>query len=439
MRHRAMWTGAITLVAGLSLIACTGGSSDGGSASTTKAPPPKKPEPPALEAGRGPDGPLPTLLAVQAHFTSQGGKTTPLPAKLIFLRKDGDTWWREEIQDPESNVFHKAIAWRDGVLTIGAEVAPKPATLKHWTRGDDGSWTAETLWSVAWEGTRFNRLRDLEIGDVDGDGKDDLVIATHDKGVVAVGREGESGWTFTEMDATADTFVHEVEIGDVDGDGKPEFYVTPSDRNKASGVSQPGGVRRYDPSGDTFVGAEVVHWDESHAKEILVHDLDGDGTDELYVVLEAHIVKDEAGKKQRVDPVRIVRAAPGPDGTWTKTVVAELDDDQCRFLVPGDVDGDGQDELIAAGFKSGLWRLEPQADGTLKPELIDADSSGFEHATHVADLDGDGALEIYVAADDQKLFRVYSWSGTGFDRAEVAPIGPARNSHITWNLQDGTF
>ena len=32
---------------------------------------------------------------------------------------------------------------------------------------------------------------------------------------------------------------------------------------------------------------------------------------------------------------------------------------------------------------------------------IDADSSGFEHAAYVADLDGDGTLELYVAADDQ--------------------------------------
>ena len=34
-------------------------------------------------------------------------------------------------------------------------------------------------------------------------------------------------------------------------------------------------------------------------------------------------------------------------------------------------------------------------------ELIDADSSGFEHAAGIADLDGDGRPELYVAADDQ--------------------------------------
>ena len=38
-------------------------------------------------------------------------------------------------------------------------------------------WTSETLWTRKWGG-KFNRLRDVEIGDVNGDGKDDIVIAT---------------------------------------------------------------------------------------------------------------------------------------------------------------------------------------------------------------------------------------------------------------------
>src|SRR5690606_9368680 len=106
-------------------------------------------------------------------------RPVPRPAKLVILRKgEANTWSREEIEDPDSNVFHKAMAWRGGVLTIGAARAPEPATLKYWSRGAAG-WEATTVWSVAWEGAKFNRLRDLEIGDVDGDGQDELVIATH--------------------------------------------------------------------------------------------------------------------------------------------------------------------------------------------------------------------------------------------------------------------
>lgn len=385
---------------------------------------------------RGPKEPLPTLIVSQAHF-QMTGKPKPLPAKIVLLRNQGDTWFRDEFTDEEANVFHKAIAWRDGILTIGAETSPKPATLKHWKRVK-GAWKGKTLWSQAWEGAKFNRLRDLEIGDVTGDGHDNIVIATHDQGVVAVGTEGEDGWTFVEMDQRADTFVHEIEIGDVDGDGVTEFYATPSARNKASGASQPGSVWRYDFKDGAFVGSAVVDFTDSHAKEILVTDQDGNGTDELYVVREGHKEKDADGVMQLIDPVRIVRFTPD-GGAWTDNVVATLQDDQCRFLLSGDVDGDGVTELIAAGFKSGLWLLEPKADGTFDNVLIDADSGGFEHATHVADLDGDGKLEIYVAADEQKEFRKYTWNGTSFDRTFIDKIGPDANSHITWNIQDGVF
>jgi hypothetical protein len=427
--------GLAALLAGL--VAC----------SSTETPPPA---PVAAPAEAAPaemataTTPGPALLMVQAHFDKSGGGLKPLPAKMVIVRKSGDQWQREEITDPEANVFHKAIAWRDGILTIGAEIAPKPATLKLWTK-QGGTWTGKTLWSRAFDGSKFNRFRDLEIGDVTGDGKEDLVLATHDAGVVAVGQEGADGtWTFTEMDARPDTFVHEIEIGDVDGDGKAEFYATPSPRNRASGTSQPGAVVRYDWKDGAFVKTTVVDFTTSHAKEILVDDVDGDGRDELYVVREAEVVakpgqegKDDP-ETERKDPVRIFRFDLW-NGKWTGTTAATLEDEQTRFLVPGDLDGDGKKELVAAGYHSGLWELVPKGDGTFEPTQIDADSGGFEHATHVADLDGDGKLEIYVAADTQKELRRYVWNAETrkFDRTSLGAIGPADRSHITWNLQDG--
>jgi len=49
---------------------------------------------------------------------------------------------------------------------------------------------------------------------------------------------------------------------------------------------------------------------------------------------------------------------------------------------------------------SGLWLLEHRPDNVFKLRLIDAETGGFEHATHITDLDEDGKLEIYVAADN---------------------------------------
>lgn len=413
------------------LAAGCGGTEPPVRADLASARPPAPAPKPAVER---PEGPLPALLVSHSWFEKVGGELVPQPAKLSIWRTDGATWWEEVLEDEGSNVFHKAIPWEGGILTIAAgqlgQEPPRPAQLRHWVKRD-GAWVPTTLWERVWEG-RIQRLRDFELGDLDGDGDDDIVIATHDMGVVAVGTRGADGaWTFEELDPKPDTFVHEIELGDLDGDGRKEIYATPSDRNKSTGESQPGAVVRYDLSQGRWERSTVFAWQETHAKEITVADVDGDGVDELYVVREAQVVKD--GERTRVEaPVRILRAVR-EGAAWKEELVAEIDDRQLRFLVPGDVDHDGRTELVAAGYKSGLWLLEPRPDGTFDASLIDRMSSGYEHATHVADLDGDGKLEIYVAADDQRQIRRYVWDGTTFARERIADIP---DLHITWSLQD---
>lgn len=413
-------------------------------ASHVASTPAQPPVPPPAKKVR-PPGELAGILMSQAQF-AQGadGKPKPGPAKLVLWRTDGTDWWDEVVEDPAANVFHKTIDWRDGLLSISAGALPSgdgkvpPGQLKYWTREGD-AWVGKVLWERAWTG-KFQRLRDMELVDLDGDGKDEVAVATHDMGVVAVLAEGTDGvWTASELDEAVDTFVHEIEVGDVDRDGKKEFYCTPSGRNKASGESQPGAVARYDRKGSGYVRSWVARWDESHAKEILVADVDGDGKDELYVVREGHVEKvgkAKNAKTQLKDPVKILRMDWNGKG-YDEVIVASLEGEaQTRFLLAGDVDHDGRTDLVAAAMDTGLWLLKRSDDGTFQSTVIDANSGGFEHATDLADLDGDGKLEIYVAADKQKQFRRYQWNGTAWDKKVIAPI-PER--HITWSLQDGRF
>ena len=376
-------------------------------------------------------GPFPALLLTQAWFyKGADGKPNPGPARLEIWRNTDQGWTPTRLEDPESNVFHKALAWDGGILTIGGE----KAMLKKWVF-KDGKWAADTLWQKSWGG-KFNRLRDVEIGDVNGDGKDEIVIATHDNGVIAVYSPGSPDGTVVELDPRPDTFVHEIEIGDIDGDGKKEFFATPSGRNKAD-ASQEGGVVMYKWDGATYKRTEVEWSATTHAKELLVTDLDNDKVDDFLVVFEAEL--DAA--KTIVTPVQIRLYTLGKDGKFSYKVIASIDDRQDRFLTAGDLDGDGEIELVAAAMKTGVWVLDRNGgpkDGAWTTTNIDTKSSGFEHVAKITDLDGDGKAELYIAADDQRELKRYTWNATSrtFDRQV---LGKLADETFTWNMEPGRF
>jgi hypothetical protein len=352
------------------------------------------------------------VLAAAVLGKNEDGSPKPLPARAGILARTGGEWSYRFFEDQESNVFHKVLPYgSEGILTLGGT----KAAVKLWR--PDG--TTETLWEADFGG-KFSRMRDAEVGDIYGDGKLSIAVATHDQGVVAVLRpDGTGKFSVEELDRAPETVVHEIEIGDLNGDGVLEIYATPTAPNKVDGTPQPGQVTRYVPAAGE---GRVVVGDlgSRHAKEILVSDVDRDGRDELYVSVEA--VSGGTVEIRRYD------ADTDPAA---ENVVARLDDKLCRFLTPGDVDGDGTTEVVAATHKRGIYLLRPGSPWRM--DLIASDSSGFEHASILADLDSDGRDELYVASDDQGEVRRYDWTPEGWKKEVLVKFDDGLG-RFTWNL-----
>lgn len=386
-------------------------------------------------------GDLPnSLIVAYAQFpVSADGQvgTQPGAARLEIVSRRGGAWVVEAIEDPESNVFHKALWYtpatgKAGILTLGGSAA----IVKLWRHVAGGGWRAETLWKESFGG-RFDRMRDAEVADLYGNGSSAIAVGTHDQGVVAVLRPRGHRFDVERLVRRPNTFIHEIEIGDLDGDGTLEVYATPSEPNKLSGGVQRGSVVRYIPRRARSAAADespvVADLGNRHAKEIFVGDVDGDGRDELYVAVEA-LTRGEDPDVTLVEPVEIRRY----DATTPPTqgrVIARIPDRLCRFLTAGDVDGDGRRELVAAAFRSGLWMLRPgkQAADAWGVDRIDGDSAGFEHAALLSDLDGDGKAELYVAADEQGELRQYQWVDGRPQRRVIIKRREPR-SRLTWNI-----
>jgi len=369
----------------------------------------------------------------QAQFFMEKGAdgkmhAVPGPARLIIYRRAEAGWVEEVLEDPESNVFHKAAFWDPpagdpGVLTIAAT----QAYLKIWRKGDSG-WESESFWNPTFGGN-FDRLRDFEVADVSGDGREDIVVATHDQGVVAV-----VSWVNGTVHAegvcrTKDTFVHEIEVGDVDGDGACEIFATPSQPNKLDGSSQPGRIDMWDFRDRHWAHRGVDVLETCHAKEILCVTLTGEERPVLIASLEG----ERPGSRDPGDSTRI-RLYRFEGDEIVSSDIASLPGQLCRFLTHGDTDGDGAKELIASTKDDGIWKITPvpgRSTGDWKKKLIADGTSGFEHATYLCDLDDDGIDEIYVASDDQGEFRCYWFNGKDYS---YDVIGTFADHPITFNV-----
>ncbi|QDU69512.1 FG-GAP repeat domain-containing protein [Engelhardtia mirabilis] len=336
------------------------------------------------------------------------------------------------------NVFHKALWWEPlygepGILTISANMP----FLQIW-RSKGGAWTPELLWTAN-VGGREQRFRDIEIGDLDGDGQDELAIVTHDRGAVYVLDQTPTGLEAQKLHETEERiFVHEVELGDVDGDGVPEMFVTPSEPNRLDGNHQAGWVDmyRYSAQSGQYERSVVVHMPASHAKEILAYDYDEDGKVELYVAVETET--DQSVSAAEGDPVEIQSFTwDAAKGAMVAGPSIEIEGCMCRFLCGGDTDGDGTNELIASTNNGGIYKLERKG-GAWESDRIVAPyaSGGFEHATILIDLDGNGTDEVIVANDnkDQVLCVRFDAEGGRYKRDKIYDLSGV--NYMAWNIME---
>lgn len=378
-----------------------------------------EPSPPGMEDAVGLAPTTTAALLVASSVSSPSGESLARIERVTFV--DGHVV-TETVEDPRSNVFH-VVRCDPSAPEAFLSGAGNDARISRWARVD-GAWRATDLYEARFS-PRFSRVRDFELVDRArlglGTGLG-LAVATHDQGVITViGLEG--GDAATELDRTPFTFVHEIEVGDVDGDGTDEIYATTSPPQAVVGSEQRGQILRFVRG----VREVIADLPDRHAKELLVEDLDGDGRDELYAVIEGRTER-RSDEDVLLEPVEI--RVLGAHDAWE--TVATLPDRLTRFLLATDLDGDGGRELVAATFSTGLWWIQRDAAGGWARRALEPDSGGFEHAITVADLDGDGRDELYEADDPAGVVRIVRWTGERFQREPLLSRPPG--SAITWSL-----
>lgn len=265
----------------------------------------------------------------------------------------------------------------------------------------------------------------IAAGDLNGDGVADIVTGRDHGHLYAYAGSGSSlpGWPIsTYLNANEGNWLTDVRlvhcnsapvIADLDGDGTMEYVVVGMVSEPGSFVLSNSGVLVLEPDGTRRSGWETaalgngVPFDEFLSRQApSIADLDGDGQLEI-------VVATYDGWIRAYEPDRSLLWAfnyAGGDILFTSEPVI------------GDIDGDGAPEVVFGTYDPafgdgpvGLWGLE--TDGTPVPGFpLPFGTPGVRAAPTLADLDGDGDLEILAAA----------WTGEVFVWDTPAPYVPSR-------------
>lgn len=248
-------------------------------------------------------------------------------------------------------------------------------------------------WPLQIASNRFyHPQRGVALADLTGDDRPEI-IASSTAGLVGSGPDDQTG---SGMDGSIHAWDHTATplpgfpiltlgmaqsppvIGDLDGDGDPE--IVQGTRGEQSG----GWIYAIDHRGDLLPGFPITLNYNMIDAGVALADLDGDATLEIIV-------------GERAWPIGHLHVIDHDGRSWGGAWPLELDHVPTGTPAVGDVDGDGDPEIVALSYDS-LYVVN--SDGTTMPgwpRQIPGAKFSYQSPA-LADLEGDGTLEIVVGA-----------------------------------------
>ncbi len=272
----------------------------------------------------------------------------------------------------------------DGILdliTAGDDTSVGYATIRLGT----GTGTFGAATSYTTEGTISYAL---SVGDVNGDGRLDLVTAGIGGGVgYSTVRLGTGTGTFGAATSytTEATSSRALTLGDLNGDGILDLVT--------AGIGGGAGYStvRLGTGSGTFGAATSFAMDATSSRAISVGDLNGDGT------LDLVTAGNGGGAGQST--VRLGTGA-GSFGAATSYVAEGT---STRGMTLGDLNGDGILDMITAGHSGGAGRATVRlgsGSGTFATATSFTTEVGITLAITTGDLNSDGVLDLVTGGGD---------------------------------------
>jgi hypothetical protein len=260
----------------------------------------------------------------------------------------------------------------------------------------------------------------LAVGDVNGDGKPDLLVAnsceteiTHcDIGVVGVLLGNGDGTFQTAVGyGTSGYDAMSIAVGDVNADGRPDLLV--ANYCAGAGSCDHGSLAVLLGNGDgTFQAAQLYNSGGPDVSYVTANDVNSDGKLDLIAANAGSVVG-------------VAVLLGNGDGTFQTARTYSSGDQSPRSIAVEDVNGDGNPDLLVANECADNYCghgsagvLLGNGDGTFRAALTYNSSGIWPFSIVVGDVNGDGQPDLLVANEcfgecDSSVVDVFLRNGDG--------------------------
>ncbi len=271
----------------------------------------------------------------------------------------------------------------DGDLdAIVANASNQPQDI--WINNGDGSFATSTFGD--------GNSRCVVLGDIDGDGDLDAIIGNSNGDAQEIWtNNGDASFTSSSFGAGSG---HDLAAGDLDGDGDLDVIMANSGN---------GNMEIWLNNGDgSFNSSNIAH----EGSTVAIGDLDGDGD------LDA-LIEDEYYSS------RYLWLNNG-DGSF---VTSSSGGNSAFDVALGDLDGDGDLDAVFANFRGAQHILINNGNATFSSTTF---GSGTSTGIAMGDLDGDSDLDVIVANQSDEAQDIWLNNGDGTFTSSTFGAGSSR-------------
>jgi len=244
-----------------------------------------------------------------------------------------------------------------------------------------------------------------DIGDINGDGFNDIVMGAYEAGVVHVYYGSTDGTWTDQLLSGASPHSTGIKIADLNGDYLPDIAVCAG------------------PTLQLFYndGESVPSWEQNdvlsgffYLHEVEAVDMDGDGDNDLVAA--------------DCDGDRLLWLGNGGESfpEWTDHTIDAAIDYPCK-VHPVDLNQDGNMDVVCAAWTGDMIRAYYGSGGqnpSWSQQTID-DAIPGAHGTRACDMDGDGDIDVLGASmDDSQIYLYRNGGGTpiSWTRESLGPM-----------------